>query len=295
MSEKLEIDLDFRPNYFGPADLEKHFGARVKGELRRQTAMDMATFGEFDQEVMSLALAEEHRRAAGAIHPHFMGGEYLPDYLDGEVEIARVTLASTTMDVTSIRAHKVGGGYEYRVVDEYEDERETEFDVQPKSSDEPLTLGQVIDIIETCELVSGPRDMNLEGGATAEEIFNFATVTSVFYPSLEVFFSEANEAWLKEKQREEEEEEERWERETKLEAERRDKVLSPYRDIIDQYVLRFGDQMIPNPKWRGSVKLQDVAKKFIEEYVVGHRKLPSGEHNIRGRGYSGAKHDFSDL
>ena len=193
MSEEIEFDLKFRPNYFGPADLEKHFGARVKGELRRKTAMDMASVGEFDKEVMSSALTEEYRRAVGAIHPHLMGGEYLPDFLDGEVEIARVTPASTTMDVTSIRARIVDGGYEYRVVDEYEEERETEFDVQPKSSDEPLTLGQVIDIIDTSELVSGPRDMNFQGGATAEEIFNFATVTSVYYPDLETYFDTANE------------------------------------------------------------------------------------------------------
>jgi hypothetical protein len=224
-----------------------------------------------------------------------MGGEYLPDFLDGEVEIARVTLASTTMDVTSIRARIVDGGYEYRVVDEYEEERETEFDVQPKSSDEPLTLGQVIDIIDTSELVSGPRDMNFQGGATAEEIFNFATVTSVYYPDLETYFDTADEKWLEEKQREEEEEEERWEREAVLEAERKQIPLRPYRGRIDKYVLQFGDQMTPNPNWRGFLRLQDVAKQFIEDYIMENGKLPTGEHSIIVEGHSWAKHDFSDL
>ncbi len=57
MSEKFEFDLEFRPNYFGPADLEKHFGARVKGELRRKTSMDKETLpDDFRQRIVDRAL-----------------------------------------------------------------------------------------------------------------------------------------------------------------------------------------------------------------------------------------------
>lgn len=38
--------------------------------------------------------------------PSWMGGEYLPDSEPGEVEIARIVLQSTTMDVFSIRARR---------------------------------------------------------------------------------------------------------------------------------------------------------------------------------------------
>jgi hypothetical protein len=43
------------------------------------------------------------RQATGAIHPWLMGGEYLPDRQDNEVEIARITIAFTTRDVTCVR------------------------------------------------------------------------------------------------------------------------------------------------------------------------------------------------
>ena len=37
-----------------------------------------------------------------------MGGEYLPDCIAGETEIARIELESTLADVTSIRAKREG-------------------------------------------------------------------------------------------------------------------------------------------------------------------------------------------
>ena len=49
-----------------------------------------------------------------------MGGEYLPDCNPNEVEIARITIASTTQDVTCVYAKRVTGGIDYRAVDEYE-------------------------------------------------------------------------------------------------------------------------------------------------------------------------------
>jgi hypothetical protein len=199
MSKKSDFNLDFRPTYFGPEDLEKHFGARVKGELRRQAAMDMAASGDFDEEVMSSGLDDEHRKAVGAVHPWLMGGEYLPDLLEGEIEIARVTLASTLMDVTSIRARKSEAGFDYRIVDEYEGELDREFEFEPKTTVSPLSMKEIIGIIDGSELVTGPRDMNLEGGATKEEVYNFAAVTSVFYPDLAAYYSEANDAWLEDR------------------------------------------------------------------------------------------------
>jgi hypothetical protein len=46
------------------------------------------------------ALSDSDRQALGRIHPAFMGGEYLPDLAQSEVMIARITIASTTQDVT---------------------------------------------------------------------------------------------------------------------------------------------------------------------------------------------------
>jgi hypothetical protein len=84
-------------------------------------------------------------------------------------------------------------------------------------------------------------------------------------------------------------------REVELAAERKEKVLAPHREKINKYVFRFGDQMISNPKWRGYLRMQDVAKRCIEEYVLAHGKLPTGEHYLFFDIQSGLKHDFSDL
>ena len=48
-----------------------------------------------------------------------MGGEYLPDLKQDEVEIARITIASTTQDVTSVFVRRGKRRTYYRVVDEY--------------------------------------------------------------------------------------------------------------------------------------------------------------------------------
>jgi len=195
------------------------------------------------------------------------------------------------MDITSIRAQKSEDGYDYRIVDEYENN----FDFVPNSSGTPLSMKELISIIDNCELVTGPRDMNLEGGCTPEEIYDFATVTSVFYPDLEAYYSEANDVWLEEKERDEAEEEERYEREAKFEAERREKTLAPFRDRIEKYVLCFGDRTVKNPRWKGYLRLQDVAKQYIEQYLLTHGELPHGKKNICVSEKPGPEHDFSDL
>ena len=75
-----------------------------------------------------------------------MGSEYLPKVSPGEVEIARIVLPQSTLkDIISVRARLRSWRYRYRVVDEYE----SEFDIHRKSSISPLTLGQLIDLIQT--------------------------------------------------------------------------------------------------------------------------------------------------
>lgn len=118
------IDLDFRPaGYFWPMDLATHLLATVKGAERRkyiQSLIDANRLDLLEDMVASSSLAADVRQLTGRIHPRFMGGEYLPDQVRGEVEIARVTLASTLQDVVSVRARKGKSRIRYRVVDEYE-------------------------------------------------------------------------------------------------------------------------------------------------------------------------------
>src|SRR5260221_6895807 len=72
--------------------------------------------------VLNESLDDEARVSRGKIHPMFMGGEYLPDYGDCEVEIARIELKSTTYDVISLRARPIGSRIRYKLVGEYENE-----------------------------------------------------------------------------------------------------------------------------------------------------------------------------
>jgi hypothetical protein len=65
-------------------------------------------------------LRPHHRKSLESFHPLFMGGHYLPDVVEGEVEIARLHLRSVTSDVTSVYARTVKGVIHDRVVDEYE-------------------------------------------------------------------------------------------------------------------------------------------------------------------------------
>ena len=90
------------------------------------------------------ALDEEQRRYWGALHPHCMGGEYLPELEPGDVEIARISLASVTSDQISIRAPHAGDRIRYAVRDEYD----TDFELAFSESERPLTLGEFIALID---------------------------------------------------------------------------------------------------------------------------------------------------
>ena len=204
MPNSKNYDLKYRPHsYWGPRDLETHYGARAKGELRRETGLALLGEGIADEGILTSSLPDDERAAAGRIHPWFMGGEYLPDYLSNEVEIARVTMKSTTMDVISVRARYTKHRIKYRVVDEYADFwGKDRYVMRPATSTKPLTLKQVIDVINLNELVEEPREINYDGGCACspDEIFDFSTVSSAFYPALSRWFDDANDEWLQREQ-----------------------------------------------------------------------------------------------
>jgi hypothetical protein len=193
-------DLSYRPHsYWGPQDLETHYGARAKGELRREAGLALLEAEIADEGILASSLPSDERAAVGAVHPWLMGGEYLPDYQSKEVEIARVTMTSTTMDVISVRARHTKQRIKYRIVDEYADLwGDDHYVMRPATSTRTLTLKQVIDVIDLNDLVNGPRDANYDGGCACdpEEIFDFCTVSSAFYPELSHWFDCANDEWL---------------------------------------------------------------------------------------------------
>lgn len=136
----------------------------------------------------------------GKQHPAFLGGAYLPDGAPSEVEIARIESRSTTGDVMSIRARREGRHIAYRVVDEYE----MHWVVPMSSSEAPLTLGEMLELLEGAHPAEDPewrgltiawRERNLIERSDARELVEFIRVTSRFYADLEALDRERAESW----------------------------------------------------------------------------------------------------
>ncbi len=179
------IDLQFRPaSYFWPLGLETHLLARIKGAERKAALRDLIDAGRLDDIPDFLArsaLSEDERRAFGRIHPALMGGEYLPDLSEREVEIARITIASVTQDVTSVYARRGKRRIYYRVVDEYEGE--TLWGKGTRTSARPLSLGELERFFDGAWSVLGVIAMNYGDDCDPVKALAFVTdAHSPFYP-----------------------------------------------------------------------------------------------------------------
>lgn len=183
------IDLGFRPSSrVFPMTAEKFLLSRVKGTWRRdilELAVEEDRLLEVDPFFTAVSLSDEERKARSAVHPSFMGGEYLPDFEDDEVEVARIELNSVTGDVISIRGSQTQDGFRYRVVDEYDNEyllEPTEITI-----DKPLCLGDfgkfVCRAANLVEIVS----LNEFEDVTAAQ--KFIRGSSQFYPEFSRYIS----------------------------------------------------------------------------------------------------------
>jgi len=200
------IDYAFRPeSYWDVSDPLQAILVNVKGTRRRQIIRDYwqaGTIAKLERGLLRDNLTEEDRVGLGKIHPSFMGGEYLPDYAEGEVEIARIELESTTADVISIRVKKEGERIAYLIVDEYE----TEFNILPTHSDKPLTLSELVRLIdgamEEGSLGLYYTQMNYEEGERSiewlDQMRHFTRVESVFYPQLNLHYEKLLDLWYEE-------------------------------------------------------------------------------------------------
>lgn len=192
------IDLAFRPtSYFWPMGLDKHLLSRIKGAERRRAVEQLLARGKPDELLAFLgrsALDADERRAIGQLHPLFMGGEYLPDLADDEVEIARITIASVTQDVTSVFARRGRNRIRYRVVDEYEGE--TLSGRTERTSVRPLTLGELEAFFNAAWSIYDVLDMNFgDDGYDPASVQSFSSVTSQFYPQIGALYRARIAAW----------------------------------------------------------------------------------------------------
>jgi hypothetical protein len=203
------IDYSFRPvSYWRVKDL-RQIVANIKGAERKKMALRLLAEGRLDQAeelILTDTLSDRERTLAGQVHPALMGGEYLPDYSASEVEIARVTLASTCQDVISIRAHPHPGRIGFRVLDEYD----SSFTIKPSFAKRPLSLRQLIRLIDTGDghemgsIGLGIIQINFDcTEEPAESFADFMDFGSEFYPDLSSHYWFATQRWLAQNRRRE--------------------------------------------------------------------------------------------
>ena len=197
------IRYGFRPkSYWNESDPLEAILRNIKGENRRRMVIDYWNAGhleKLDATLLNDELDEEDRRGLGRIHPSFMGGEYLPGCLHGEVEIARISLQSTTSDVISLRARPTPSGIAYRIEDEYEGQ----FTLPITESRLPLTLAELVRQFDEGtlqglpgNLATGYNDMNAEF-MDRESLRHFTRINSNIYRQLGTHFEEVFEEWAR--------------------------------------------------------------------------------------------------
>ncbi len=196
------IDYSFRPaSYWHTKDL-RQIVANIKGAERKKMALRLIAEGRLDEAdgfILTDTLSNEDRTLTGQVHPALMGGEYLPDYAASEVEIARVTMASTTQDVISIRAQPQPGGIGFRVADEYD----STFTIKPPFAKRALSLRQLVHLIDTADgdhhgpIGLGILQINFDcTEEPAESFAEFMEFASEFYPDLSRHYWFATQRWV---------------------------------------------------------------------------------------------------
>ena len=192
---KSPYNLKYRPeSYWEHSDPLQAILSGISGTARRRMITDFWNAGKFDQLEPGLLedeLDEGTRSRLGAFHPFFMGGEYLPQKLPGEVAIVRIQLQSTTFDVIELRARPLSDG---RIGLRWVDEYESPFSAPSQSIGKPFTFKKLIAFIEATELKEvgalpmAYTCMNVDclgwTSENIEELRYFTSYSSDFYPEL---------------------------------------------------------------------------------------------------------------
>jgi len=192
--ELSQEDLDFRPtSYFWPLTYETHVVNTIKGERRRELARNSLDFGltPLEGRFAAPGLDDEDRAALEQLHPSFMGGEYLPDRHETEVEIARICVQSAKSEVVCVYVRPVGKRLHYRVVDEHGGA--TLQGKTTRTSVRPLKLREVVRlIIDTWNVFAVLEQHGIE----RSRAHMFVHPTSEFYRDFSLATRVVIDAWF---------------------------------------------------------------------------------------------------
>ena len=201
----LAIDLAYRPeSYFWAYDNNIKLASDIKGAERKamyERALKSGDIHLANAIISEPELTHEQRKAQSGIHPAWMGGEYLPNREAQEVEIARITIASTTQDVTCVYAKRGASRIHYRVVDEYEG---MTLDESTRTSIRPLTLLELFDFfIKGWDLFCCLEANFGEHGYHREEVQGFIVdSSSSFYAEFGDLVTQRVDTWVDQRREE---------------------------------------------------------------------------------------------
>lgn len=135
--------------------------------------------------------------------PGFYAGSHIPDLEPGEVEIACVLMQSVLGDAVSVRARRLADGrIGYRIVDEHDEP----YDCVPSSSDRPLSLRELGELLDRSEAEGGtewgpgiawtPLRCQFELGGSTDGLVEFLDVYSDVYPELGEWYGRRIAQWV---------------------------------------------------------------------------------------------------
>lgn len=180
-----EIDLEYKPKtYFTPQPLVRYQVEQVKNAAIRERLELLLSEGRIHEAEKLFAngsVTTNSIQYLESVNPMFMGGNYLPDMDEGEVEIARIEIASTTHDVTCLFAKKENGIIKFRVVDEYGGDT-LNFPTEV-TTDEPMTLREMTDFFLSAWSLIDVLEMNFD--RQLEPALAFFKAKSKFYPKFD--------------------------------------------------------------------------------------------------------------
>jgi hypothetical protein len=180
-----EIDLDYRPDYyFRPQRFERQMLSKVRSEVLRkklQALFDAGRHAHVHTLLTAKSIPAADRKLLESFHAALMGGNYLPDTEDGEVEIGRISIKSTTYDVTCVYARPVEAGIHYRAIDEYGGD--TLRGASEARTDKAMTLGEFTDFFLGAWPLIDLLEMNFKSDLAAS--LRFFSAESVFYASFD--------------------------------------------------------------------------------------------------------------
>jgi hypothetical protein len=139
-------------DYFAkPKSLEEAIIRRIKGDHRKAfiaEAIKQDGLDSIPPQWTAHELGEMFKMMLTSRNPRNRGGEDLPDLEEGEVEIARVSLADSVHgEVTSLRVRRDGNAMALRLVDEYQ----TEFELPTDRIEKPFTDTELVEFLADCE------------------------------------------------------------------------------------------------------------------------------------------------